>query len=203
MQSYLVSIVSKNIKDNFNNLHIKPHNRSLLYIPEERNLYILINNNLNLIGNIDTDNINIGINENGELYLIDDVSLKSLLVSPDENSALLTEYLGMTSLNKNVVLLTDKNTKSVLSGNLIRNGDNVEAYHLHITSDGHGTLSGASALAEKAKLVKVTFNNQIYYGIKFLTTADSVIHFEGFDDRQDKTFSFIDFTDNDIQIEEI
>jgi len=100
-------------------------------------------------------------------------------------------------------LLTDKNIKSVLSGNLIRKGDTIEAYHIHITSDGQGTLSGASALAEKAKLVKVIFNNQIYYGIKFLTAADSVIHFEGFDDRRDKAFSFIDFTDNDIQIEEI
>lgn len=203
MQSYLVSILSKELKENFSSLDSKPFDRSLIYIPEEENLYIVFNNQLNLIGGINPDNISIKANNVGELYLNPDILVKSTVVTPDDNSKLVTEFLGTTSTNKNTVLLVSSIENSTISGNIVRYGDSFEAYHIHLTSSGKGTISGASSTSTKPPLVKVTIEDQIYYGIKFLTSGDSNIHFEGFDTRQNKLLSLINFTDDTAQIEEI
>lgn len=203
MQSYLVSILAKELKDNFSSLDFKPFDRSLVYIPEEKNLYIVFNNKLNLIGEINPDNISIKANDVGELYLNPDILVKSTAVIPDDNSKLVTEFLGTTSTNKNTVLLVSANENSMISGNLVRYGDSFEAYHIHLSSSGNGTISGASSTSTKPSLVKITIEDQIYYGIKFLTSGNSNIHFEGFDTRQNKLFSLVNFTDDTVQIEEI
>lgn len=203
MQSYLVSILSKELKENFSSLDSKPFDRSLIYIPEEENLYIVFNNQLNLIGGISPDNISIKANNVGELCLNPDILVKSTVVTPDDNSKLVTEFLGTTSTNKNTVLLVSSIENSTISGNIVRYGDSFEAYHIHLTSSGKGTISGASSTSTKPLLVKVTIEDQIYYGIKFLTSGDSNIHFEGFDTRQNKLLSLINFTDDTAQIEEI
>lgn len=203
MQSYLVSILSKELKNDFSSLDFKPFDRSLIYIPEEKNLYIAFNNKLNLIGEINPDNISIKANNVGELYLNPDILVKSIRVILDDNSKLVTEFLGTTASNKTIVLLVSADETSVISGNIVRYGDSFEAYHIHLSSSGKGTLSGASSTSAKATLVKITIENQIYYGIKFLTPGNSNIHFEGFDTRQNKLFSLINFTDDTAQIEEI
>lgn len=203
MQVFLVSILPEASKDNFSTLNAKPLDRSLVYIPEEKNLYIAFNNKLNLIGKINPDNINIKANNLGELYLNPDILVKSFQVGPDDNCKLLTEFLGTTYDNKNTVLLISANEDSMISGNIIRYGDSIEAYHIHISSNGKGTISGASSTSNIPELVKVTIDNQVYYGIRFITSGNSNIHFEGFDTRQNKLFSLIDFTDNSVQIEDI
>lgn len=203
MQSYLVSILSKELKENFSSLDSKPFDRSLIYIPEEENLYIVFNNQLNLIGGINPDNISIKANNVGELYLNPDILVKSTVVTSDDNSKLVTEFLGTTSTNKNTVLLVSSIENSTISGNIVRYGDSFEAYHIHLTSSGKGTISGASSTSTKPPLVKVTIEDQIYYGIKFLTSGNSNIHFEGFDTRQNRLLSLINFTDDTAQIEEI
>lgn len=206
MQQFLLSTVSLSLKDKIPTSINFPLDRSLVYIPEEKVIYIKKDNKIYPIGRSTPDKDCINKNDNLELYLSDNIHNINTIIQPDNNCKAITKIIGTTTDSRKTIPLINGNSyDNSISGSIIRYGTNIsETYEFTLNSNGNGIILGSSFTSIKAKLVKLTISNNIYYGLKFSDYGNASIHFRGYDNRKvNITNDILNYSDEDISVEDI
>ena len=158
--------------------------RSLLYNRDHKDLNIVLGRQAVHLTKVDEENI--VRNENNEIALKDDVIVKSITTRADDTDVAWRsqEKLCATNDGHTVVLLfkEDKSgySHAFIGGEIIEVGDGIYGhYQLSLTSTGSRLLKGATTAHKKARLVLASYENEWYYGIKFMSNIPAKIYFAG------------------------
>lgn len=160
----------------------------------------------NILRKISTtvDNVNITLDENGNVALKDNISLGSLTVQPSETAP--ADYgnilLGSVGPNKSILLLTKVSDEiGTISGDIIEIGDNVNsAYHVSVSNTGSRNLVGCST-GEKAIFCQIEDNDgDMWFGLKFPEDDVANIYFHGYDTRPSENMPPIEYNDSNFKV---
>lgn len=183
MQEVLVATTSKSL---LNETSEYLENRNLIYDRNTNQLYIKYYGLRPRYYSVGGDNlITKEINGVKCISLENDVFVKSTDVSPDNTIHCVNGLMIENAIsNRNTVCLIMKISDTLnetFCGEICRFGINVsEMYHVSISSRNSPSIVGSSGNTKPAKIKKVMFNGEQYYGIKFSNDILSSLYFHGY-----------------------
>lgn len=180
--------------------------RSPLFYGEDKVLKIKYNGKMQPLSAVpDYKNIKKTIHD--DIGLKDDILIKSSVVTPEVGATPVKTIKLFDSSTKNTIIILmnyDPNRIQNLSGQLFRNCQTYpSSYWINITSDGNYFIKGSSTEEIDAKIVKVTYNDLPYIGIKYSSAEQSEFYFHGYDSRFGSLIDVKEYQDSTVQVQEI
>ena len=162
-------------------------NRSLLYNTDTKRLYMKYDDVANLVNAQNAaDNVNIVLNDSDEVALADDISVKTVTVTPLTGYPSMNDCIdfGVTTASSTIKLLCKKSdiNMGAIGGELYESGTGLNSmYHFSLASNGSRFLGGSSSYDTKAYFVDCVYDGNEYYGIKFPSGINAQLLFHGYD----------------------
>lgn len=164
--------------------------RALLYNRDKKDLDIVLARKAVPLTGVDSKNII--KDENNLISLKDDIIVDSVTTRADRNGVDWKSQSKVceTGENKNVLLFfkqdKEKTYQSLIGGEFLEVGNGIYGhYQASLTSTGSRLLKGATTYEKKAKFVLAKYNDEWYYGIKFMSGVPASIYFAGWQDIDD------------------
>lgn len=163
--------------------------RELLYNRDDKTLGIIIDNANNekhkQILSAIPDEYNVTLNNNKNLAFKDDITTQTYLsLTEGKGTQWKAQYFLYTTTDDSKIFLLFKKTDDIsngvgiIGGELFETGENYYGhYQITVTANGTRFIKGAETNNKKAKIVLAKYNNEYYYGIKFLNNVN--VHLVG------------------------
>lgn len=163
-------------------------NRSFLYNQVRNILYIKYDDKLrSFISSVDEVNLVKTMIKNIDyISLADNVQSHSTDVCPDDKVHIINKLFleNATHPDKSILLIMPIDSKSKsICGEIFRCGEDItESYHISISNKekNNNFIAGSSGNSINATIIKVNYENQDYYALKFSDSKTANLHFHGY-----------------------